>query len=48
MKNSYHTGFKQLRMDLEWLLRHDDDWHEVVQAFIFNEEEIVDLGKKGG
>jgi hypothetical protein len=47
MKNSQHEEFKHFGMDLEWLLRHKEDWREVIKPILFHEGDIVQLGKQG-
>jgi hypothetical protein len=45
MKNAQQEEFKHFGMDLEFLLRRTPDWHAALQAILFKEGDIVELGE---
>src|SRR5919202_1078403 len=47
MKNAQHEEFKHFGMDLEFLLRKKEVWRKTLQAILFKEGDIVELGEKG-
>jgi len=47
MENAQHEEFKHFGMDLEFLLRRKPKWRETLQAILFKEGNIVELGEKG-
>jgi len=47
MQNAQHEEFKHFGMDLEFLLRQKPVWRQTLQAILFKEGDIVDLGEKG-
>jgi hypothetical protein len=47
MQNAQHEEFKHFGMDLEFLLRRKPKWRETLQAILFKEGNIVELGDKG-
>ena len=47
MENAQHEEFKHFGMDLEFLLRQKPKWRETLQAILFKEGDIVELGEKG-
>jgi hypothetical protein len=47
MQNAQHEEFKHFGMDLEFLLRQKPKWRETLQAILFKEGDIVELGEKG-
>jgi hypothetical protein len=47
MQNAQHEEFKHFGMDLEFLLRKKPKWRETLQAILFKEGDIVELGEKG-
>ena len=47
MQNAQEEEFKHFGMDLEFLLRRKKEWREVLQKILFQEGDIVQLGKKG-
>lgn len=47
MQNAQHEEFKHFGMDLEFLLRKKPVWRETLQAILFKEGDIVELGEKG-
>ena len=46
MKNAQHEEFKHFGMDLEFLLRQKPVWRKMLQAIVFQEGDIVELGEK--
>ena len=47
MQNAQHEEFKHFGMDLEFLLRKKPVWRETLKAILFQNGDIVELGKKG-
>jgi hypothetical protein len=47
MQNAQKEEFKHFGMDLEFLLRQKPVWRETLQAILFKEGDIVELGEKG-
>ncbi len=47
MQNAQKEEFKHFGMDLEFLLRQKPVWRKTIQAILFQEGNIVDLGEKG-
>jgi hypothetical protein len=47
MANAQQEEFKHFGMDLEFLLRQKPKWRAALKAILFNEGDIVALGKKG-
>ena len=47
MKNAQQEEFKHFGMDLEFLLRKKPVWRKTLQAILFQDGDIVELGKKG-
>jgi hypothetical protein len=47
MENAQEEEFKHFGMDLEWLLRRKAKWRAALQNILFQEGDIVALGKKG-
>jgi hypothetical protein len=47
MQNSQEEEFKHFGMDLEFLLRRKPKWRTTMKAILFQEGDIVQLGKKG-
>jgi uncharacterized protein len=47
MQNAQHEEFKHFGMDLEFLLRKKPVWRETLQAILFKNGDIVELGEKG-
>jgi hypothetical protein len=47
IENAQHEEFKHFGMDLEFLLRQKPKWRETLQAILFKEGDIVELGEKG-
>ncbi|MVN22057.1 ferritin family protein [Mucilaginibacter arboris] len=47
MKNAQKEEFKHFGMDLEFLLRQKPIWRETIQAILFKDGDIVELGEKG-
>jgi len=47
MQNAQKEEFKHFGMDLEFLLRQKPFWRETLQAILFKEGSIVELGEKG-
>ncbi len=45
MRNAQKEEFKHFSMDLEWLLRHKEEWREVGRKILFHEGDIVELGE---
>src|SRR5947199_3210801 len=46
MRNAQEEEFKHFGMDLEFLLRQTPKWRKVLQAILFQEGDIVELGEK--
>ena len=46
MKNAQREEFKHFGMDLEWLVRHNNTWREILQGILFQDGDIVKLGKQ--
>jgi hypothetical protein len=47
MLNAQHEEFKHFGMDLEFLLRKKEVWRKTLQAILFQQGDIVELGEKG-
>lgn len=47
MQNAQEEEFKHFGMDLEFLLRKKEVWRKTLQAILFQNGDIVELGKKG-
>ena len=47
MQNAQQEEFKHFGMDLEFLLRKKPIWRTTLQAILFKEGDIVELGSKG-
>lgn len=47
MQNAQEEEFKHFGMDLEFLLRRKPIWRATLQAILFQEGDIVQLGSKG-
>ncbi|MEX8547881.1 MAG: hypothetical protein V5804_09780 [Mucilaginibacter sp.] len=47
MQNAQKEEFKHFGMDLEFLLRQKPLWRETLQAILFKEGSITELGEKG-
>ncbi|WEA01003.1 ferritin family protein [Mucilaginibacter sp. SJ] len=47
MQNAQQEEFKHFGMDLEFLLRKKPVWRTTLQAILFKEGDIVELGTKG-
>ncbi|MDQ6601359.1 MAG: hypothetical protein M3Z19_01395 [Chloroflexota bacterium] len=47
MANAQEEEFKHFGMDLEWLLRRTPKWKAVLQKILFQQGDIVQLGKQG-
>jgi uncharacterized protein len=47
MANSQEEEFKHFGMDLEWLLRRKPKWRAALQGILFQQGDIVALGKQG-
>jgi hypothetical protein len=47
MQNAQHEEFKHFGMDLEFLLRQKAVWRKTLEAILFKEGDIVELGEKG-
>jgi uncharacterized protein len=47
MANAQEEEFKHFGMDLEFLLRKKAKWRVALQAILFHEGDIVDLGSAG-
>lgn len=47
MENAQQEEFKHFGMDLEFLLRKKPVWRTVLKAILFQEGDIVKLGKAG-
>src|SRR5213596_3256682 len=46
MKNAQQEEFKHFGMDLEFLVRRTPDWRAALQAILFKEGDIVELGEE--
>ena len=46
MENAQLEEFKHFAMDLEFLLRHKDDWRKVSRRVLFTDGDIVELGEQ--
>jgi len=44
MRNAQHEEFKHFGMDLEFLLRQNKEWREILQGILFKEGSIVEHG----
>ena len=44
MKNAQHEEMKHFGMDLEFLLRRQPQWREVLEGILFTKGDIVKLG----
>lgn len=47
MQNAQEEEFKHFGMDLEFLLRRKPKWRATLQAILFKEGDIVQLGERG-
>lgn len=47
MANAQGEEFKHFGMDLEFLLRRKPQWRAIVREILFQEGDIVQLGKQG-
>ncbi len=47
MADAQEEEYKHFGMDLEWLLRRTPKWRAVLQKILFQEGDIVQLGKQG-
>jgi hypothetical protein len=47
MVNAQQEEMKHFGMDLEFLLRKKDAWRKTLQAILFKEGDIVELGEAG-
>jgi hypothetical protein len=47
MENTQEEEFKHFGMDLEFLLRRKEKWRAVLQKILFQQGDIVQLGKSG-
>ncbi len=47
MENSQEEEFKHFGMDLEFLLRRKPKWRAALQKILFQQGDIVSLGKRG-
>lgn len=47
MQNAQSEEFKHFGMDLEFLLRRKPKWRTALEAILFTEGDIVDLGEQG-
>ncbi|MDQ6694940.1 MAG: hypothetical protein M3014_11075 [Chloroflexota bacterium] len=47
MASAQEEEFKHFGMDLEFLLRHKPKWRAALQPILFQDGDIVELGKKG-
>lgn len=47
MENSQEEEFKHFGMDLEFLLRRKAKWRAALQRILFQQGDIVELGKRG-
>ena len=46
MENAQLEEFKHFSMDLEFLLRHTEEWRKVMQRVLFTDGDIVALGEQ--
>lgn len=46
MQNAQKEEFKHFAMDVEFLLRRNDDWREIMQRVLFTSGDIVQKGEK--
>jgi hypothetical protein len=46
MENAQLEEFKHFAMDLEFLLRRKEDWHQVCRRVLFTDGDIVELGEQ--
>lgn len=47
MENAQEEEFKHFGMDLEFLLRRKQQWRDTLQKILFQQGDIVQLGKAG-
>jgi hypothetical protein len=47
MQSAQEEEFKHFGMDLEFLLRRKEKWRAVLQKIVFQQGDIVQLGKSG-
>ncbi len=47
MENAQEEEFKHFGMDLEFLLRHKPKWRAALEKILFQQGDIVALGKSG-
>jgi hypothetical protein len=47
MANAQEEEFKHFGMDLEFLLRQKPKWRAALQAILFKDGNIVELGERG-
>jgi hypothetical protein len=46
MENAQHEEFKHFGMDLEFLIRREPEWREVLQRILFRDGDIVAHGEE--
>ena len=46
MQNAQKEEFKHFGMDLEFLLRKNSEWREILKGILFTKGDIVKLGEK--
>src|SRR5438046_10034940 len=46
MQNAQEEEFKHFGMDLEFLLRQNETWREILQGILFKEGDIVEHGEE--
>jgi hypothetical protein len=46
MENAQLEEFKHFAMDLEFLLRRNEDWRQVCRRVLFTDGDIVELGEQ--
>ena len=46
MENAQAEEFKHFGMDLEFLIRHTPKWRAALEAILFRDGDIVELGEK--
>jgi hypothetical protein len=46
MRNAQHEEFKHFGMDLEFLLRREPKWREILQGILFKPGDIVEHGEE--
>ncbi|HEY7120217.1 MAG TPA: hypothetical protein VH475_26755 [Tepidisphaeraceae bacterium] len=46
MANAQKEEFKHFGMDLEFLLRHKEDWRKELKRILFSKGDIVELGEE--